>query len=65
MVLIPGVGQIPNGFAQPHSQIRDGLQSFHSFGRQAVPPRQQEFRIPENSCQWVIDFMPQYFPEIA
>jgi hypothetical protein len=64
-MFIPGIRESPHGFTQTHGQPRDGFEALDGGGRQAVAPREQQFRVSENSSQRIVHFVPQDFTEVA
>ena len=61
---LPGIAQPPGSLAQTHGQIDHGLQSLGIRMRQAIPMRQNQLRIAENSGERIIDFVPEYFSRV-
>ena len=64
VMLVPGIGEAADGFAQAHGQPRNGFQSFDGGGRQPVAPREQKFGISENSGQGIVHFVAENFAEV-
>ena len=64
-MFVPGVGQAANGFAETNGKFGNSLQALDGARRQAVAPRQQQLRIPENSSQWIVDFVTKNFSEVS
>src|SRR2546430_15974421 len=65
----PLLAQPAHGFAQTHSQCRNRFQSLFSAARKfavtlPVNLRQQEFRVPKNSGQRIVELMTQHFAKI-